>query len=163
VVHEAPKPIVHITAPPDAQVTVDGTLVGTGEWRTDTLKPGRYEIAATLPDTVNEQCPTLRVTGTITVAATGTTTAHLSPRGCGVLVLDAQPNGAEYAFRPIGGGDDVASGHTPASGPITLPIGAYTLAVSARYCATYSDTVHVTEEASGAAARHVRVRLVCGT
>ncbi len=163
VVHEAAKPVVHITAPVNAQLSVAGTVVGTGEWHTDTLKPGRYEIAATLPDSGDPQCPTLRVTSTIMVPVTGTATAHLSPRGCGVLVLDAQPNGAEYAFRPFGGGDEVASGHTPAGGPIILPIGAYTLAVSARYCATYSDTVHVTEEAAGAAARHVRVRLVCGT
>ncbi|HZS60430.1 MAG TPA: protein kinase [Gemmatimonadaceae bacterium] len=157
------KPVVHITAPANAQLSVAGTVVGTGEFHTDTLKPGRYEILATLPDSGDQPCPTLRVTTTITVPATGTTTARLSPRGCGVLVLDAQPNGAEYNFRPIGGGDEVASGHTPTGGPITLPIGAYTLAVSARYCATYSDTVHVTEEAAGAAARHVRVRLVCGT
>ena len=163
VVHEPAKPIVHITVPPEAQLSVAGTVVGTGEWHTDTLKPGRYDLVAALADTTNTPCPTLRVTATITVAPTGTTTAHLSPRGCGVLVLDAQPNGSAYTFRPIGGGDDVASGHTPAGGPIMLPIGAYTLAVSARYCATYSDTVHVTEEAAGAAARHVRVRLVCGT
>jgi len=157
------KPILHLTAPADARLSVAGAIVGTGDWHTDTLKPGRYEVAAALPDSGNVPCPTLRVTATVTVAATGTTTAHLAPRGCGVLVLDAQPNGAEYAFRPIGGGDQIASGHTPAGGPITLPIGAYTLAVSARYCATYTDTVHVAEEATGAAARHVRVRLVCGT
>ena len=152
---------MHITAPADARLSVGGTVVGTGEWRTDTLKPGRYEVLAALPDSGNEQCPTHRVTETITVAATGTTTAHLAPRVCGVLVLDAQPNGAEYAFRAIGGGDEIASGHTPVEKPITLPIGEYTLAVSARYCATYRDTVHVTEDAR--AARHVRVRLVCGT
>jgi len=160
-VREPSKPIVHITAPADAKLSVSGTIVGVGEWRTDTLKPGRYEIVAALPDSGNEQCPTHRVTATITVGTTGTTTAHLSPRGCGILVLDAQPNGAEYAFRSIGGGDEIATGHTPAAQPITLPIGEYTLAVSARYCATYSDTVHVTEGVHPA--RHVRVRLVCGT
>lgn len=156
------KPIVHITAPPDARLSVGGTIVGTGEWKTDTLKPGRYEIAAALPDSGNEQCPSHRVTTTVVVAETGTTTAHLAPKTCGVLVLDAQPSGAEYAFRSVGGGDEVASGHTPAGGPITLPIGDYWLAISARYCATYRDTVRVTSD-SGAAARHVRVRLVCGT
>jgi serine/threonine protein kinase len=161
VVREPSKPIVHITAPADARLSVGGTVVGTGEWRTDTLKPGRYEVLAALPDSGNGQCPSHRVTQTITVAATGTTTAHLAPRVCGLLLLDAQPNGAEYAFRAIGGGDEVATGHTPADKPITLPIGEYTLAVSARYCATYRDTVHVTEEAGPA--RHVRVRLVCGS
>jgi serine/threonine protein kinase len=160
-VREPAKPTVHLTAPADATLSVGGTIVGVGDWRTDTLKPGRYEVVAALPDSGNEQCPTHRVTATITVGSTGATSAHLAPRGCGVLVLDAQPNGAEYAFRSIGGGDEIASGRTPAERPITLPIGEYTLAVSARYCATYSDTVHVTEGAR--AARHVRVRLVCGT
>src|SRR5579862_2230900 len=74
------KPIVHITAPADARLSVAGTIVGTGEWHTDTLKPGRYEIVAALPDSGNTQCPTLRVTSIIVVAATGTTTAHLAPR-----------------------------------------------------------------------------------
>jgi serine/threonine protein kinase len=160
-VREPAKPIVHLTAPTDAKLSVGGTIVGVGDWRTDTLKPGRYEVVAALPDSGNEQCPTHRVTATITVGNTGTSTTHLSPRACGVLVLDAQPNGAEYAFRSIGGGDEIASGRTPAERPITLPIGEYTLAVSARYCATYSDTVRVTESAHPA--RHVRVRLVCGT
>jgi eukaryotic-like serine/threonine-protein kinase len=155
-----PKPVVHITAPADAVVSVNGTVVGTGEWRTDTLKPGRYEIAAALPDTgqATEQCPTHKVSTTMLVGATGTVGAHLTPRGCGALVLDAQPNGAEYDFRAVGSGDEVASGHTPTDGPITLPIGEYTLAVSARYCATYSDTVYIS-----APSRRVRVRLVCGT
>jgi eukaryotic-like serine/threonine-protein kinase len=162
--HEAPpRPQVHISVPPNTRVTVNGTIVSTGEWRTDTLKPGRYEIAAILADSSPEMeaCPTHRVTTTINVAPMGTTAARLAPRGCGELVLDAQPNGAEYAFRPIGAGDDIATGHTPTDAPITLPVGAYTLAISARYCATYRDTVHVTEDSG--ATRRVRVRLVCGT
>jgi len=104
--------------------------------------------------------PSHRVTQTVTLAPTGMTNVHLAPRVCGVLVLDAQPNGAEYAFRSISG-DEIASGHTPAEKPITLPIGAYMLAVSARYCATYRDTVRVTDDAGPA--QHVRVRLVCGS
>jgi serine/threonine protein kinase len=159
-VREPVKPILHIMAPADARLSVGGTVVGTGDWRTDTLKPGRYEVLAALPDSGNEQCPSHRVTQTVTLAPTGMTNVHLAPRVCGVLVLDAQPNGAEYAFRSIGG-DEIASGHTPAEKPITLPIGAYMLAVSARYCATYRDTVRVTDDAGPA--QHVRVRLVCGS
>ena len=160
-VREPAKPVVHITAPPDARISIGGTVVGTGDWRTDTLKPGHYEVMAALPDSGNEQCPSYRATTTIVVGAGGTNTVHLTPRACGVLVLDAQPNGAEYAFRSLGGGGEIASGHTPAPQPITLPIGEYTLDISARYCATYRDTVHVTGDSG--TARHVRVRLVCGT
>jgi hypothetical protein len=148
-------------APADARLSVGGTVVGTGDWRTDTLKPGRYEVLAALPDSGNEQCPSHRVTQTVTLAPTGMTNVHLAPRVCGVLVLDAQPNGAEYAFRSIGGGEEITSGHAPAEKPITLPVGAYMLAVSARYCATYRDTVRVTDDAGPA--QHVRVRLVCGS
>src|SRR5581483_6922703 len=64
------KPVVHITAPANAQLSVAGTVVGTGEFHTDTLKPGRYEILATLPDSGDQPCPTLRVTTTITAPAT---------------------------------------------------------------------------------------------
>ncbi len=157
------RPTLRVTAPATARVTVNGVLAGTGDWRTDTLKPGKYEVTATLPDSVpsDQPCPSLTATTTVTVGDAGPTFAHLTPRACGALVLDAEPSGAAFAIRPLGGGDEVATGHTPVAGPITLPIGEYTLAVSARYCATYHDTVHVTEDVR--ATRKVRVRLFCGT
>ena len=155
---EAEKPVFRVEAPPSAHITVNGAVVP-ADWRTDTLPPGRYSVAGTIPGKTG--CPPSHQLDSITLGEHGTSVARFAPLGCGQVQLDAQPSGASYDFRSFFSGDEITSGRSPANDPIMLPDGAYTLSVSARDCATYRDTVHV--EGDSAELRHVRVRLVCGT
>jgi serine/threonine protein kinase len=80
-----------------------------------------------------------------------------APVGFGTVHLDAQPLGASYMFQALDDGH-VIRGRTPVTGPLTLPVGTYAVEISARYCASYRDTVHVALNH----AAPLRVRLVCG-
>jgi hypothetical protein len=152
------KPVFRVEAPADAQITVNGVAVPT-DWRTDTLAPGRYDVAGIVPGKAG--CPASHQKDSVTLADHGITVARFTTRGCGTVALDVQPIGAAYDFRSFLTGDDVMSGRTPAPEPIMLPDGAYTVDVSARDCATYRDTLHV--DGDSAETRRLRVRLVCGT
>jgi len=155
----AVRPALRIISPGGSHVSVNGAAVASPEWRTDTLAPGRYEIAATVPGLPG--CPVTRESFVATVAAHGTTDVRFASRGCGTVLLDAGPTGASYAFRTLSSGDEITAGRAPASAPITLPSGEYSVEVSAQDCATYRDTVHMA--AATPQPRHLRVRLVCGT
>jgi hypothetical protein len=91
----------------------------------------------------------------VQVAASGTTTATFTPRECGAVTLNVAPAGAHYSF--VHGGSEIASGTAPATTPLQLPEGTYTLHVSAKYCADYSGAVSV---AVGSGSTQ-RVRLIC--
>jgi len=80
------------------------------------------------------------------------------PRGSGTILLDAVPPGANYTLQALDGGH-VITGTMPTSGPLTLPVGDYAIEISARYCASYRDTLRVP---LNHAADPVHVRLVCG-
>jgi serine/threonine protein kinase len=79
-------------------------------------------------------------------------------RGVGTLHLDTKPDDASYVLEGLDDGH-VVSGRTPLTAPLTLPVGAYALTISARYCASYRDTVRI---AANHAAPPLHVRLVCG-
>ena len=153
-------PLLRVSAPAGARLTLNGTNIPTPDWQTDTLPPGRYEIAAVVPGL--EGCPATHETQTTTIGAHSATPIRFTARSCGTIVLDARPTGASYSFRVLGTTDDVNSGHTAQSGqPITLPAGEYSVSISAHDCATYQDTVHVTGPTKEP--RRLRVRLVCGS
>jgi eukaryotic-like serine/threonine-protein kinase len=152
------KPVFLVDAPPGAHVKVNGIAVP-ADWRTDTMAPGRYDVVGTVPG--KPGCPASYQMDSVTLPDHGTTVARFLPLGCASVTLDAQPNGAAYAFRAFPTGDDVKSGRTPADSAITLSDGTYTIDVSARDCATFRDTVHV--DGDTAPPRRLRVRLVCGT
>jgi len=80
-------------------------------------------------------------------------------RGSGTVTLDAEPAGASYTLQALDDGH-VIRGTMPAAGPLTLPVGDYAIEISARYCASYRDTLRVP---LNRAATPVHVKLVCGT
>jgi serine/threonine-protein kinase len=80
------------------------------------------------------------------------------PAGFGTVHIDTRPAGALYTFQALDDGR-VIKGRTPVTGPITLPVGTYAVVISARYCASYRDTVRI---ALNHAAPPLKVRLVCG-
>jgi hypothetical protein len=153
------RPTFRVSGPAGTRLSVNGAAVPSPDWQTDTLAPGRYEVAAVIPGAAG--CPAAHETQVATVTARTATPIHFTARPCGTLVLDARPAGAAYAFRVLGTTDEINTGHTAqASQPITLPAGEYSISISAHDCATYSDTVHVTSADKG---RRLRVRLVCGS
>jgi eukaryotic-like serine/threonine-protein kinase len=79
-------------------------------------------------------------------------------RGVGTVHLDTRPDGASYVLEALDDGR-IIRGRTPLTGPITLPVGAYAITVSAHYCASYRDTVRITINHP---APPLHVRLVCG-
>jgi len=84
--------------------------------------------------------------------------AASAPRGSGTISLDAAPQGANYILQALDGGH-VIKGTMPTAGPLTLPVGDYAIEISARYCASYRDTLRVP---LNRAANPVHVKLVCG-
>lgn len=78
--------------------------------------------------------------------------------GYGTLRIDAQPVGASYTLEALGDGH-VTKGTVPLSGPLALPAGEYSVVISARYCASYRDTLHINPNRPNVP---IRVRLVCG-
>jgi serine/threonine protein kinase len=111
-----------------------------------------HPLAATDSTAVNN--PGLPTTDGTPVA----TPAPDKDRGFGTVHLDTRPAGTLYTFQALDDGR-VVRGRTPLNGPITLPVGTYALVISARYCASYRDTVHI---APNHAAPPLKVTLVCG-
>jgi eukaryotic-like serine/threonine-protein kinase len=82
-----------------------------------------------------------------------------SSRGSGTVSLEAEPAGASYTLQALDDGH-VIRGTTPMAAPLTLPVGDYAIEISARYCASYRDTLHVQVNR---ATTPIHVKLVCGT
>jgi serine/threonine protein kinase len=82
-----------------------------------------------------------------------------SARGSGTVSLDAEPAGASYTIQALDDGH-VIRGTTPTTGALTLPVGDYAIEISARYCASYRDTLRIQLNRP---ATPVHVKLVCGT
>jgi serine/threonine protein kinase len=80
-------------------------------------------------------------------------------RGSGTVTLEAEPAGASYMLQALDDGR-VIRGTMPAAAPLTLPVGDYAIEISARYCASYRDTLRVP---LNRAATPVHVKLMCGT
>ncbi len=78
-------------------------------------------------------------------------------RGVGTVRLDAKPAGAAYILQSLDG-SHIAKGLTPLAAPLTLPAGKYSVLISARYCASYRDTLRIMPNRPAAA---IHIRLVC--
>ena len=155
----APSPTpraLEISAGDGSDISVNGRLVASsGSWRADTLRPGRYEVAASVSGA--GACPSARERATVTLLDTGLQTVRLHPRPCGSLALDIRPVTASWTATS---GDRTIRGHAPLERPVALPIGTWRVTVQDRMCAPWTDEeVHITkgERASR------RVRLICGT
>lgn len=148
------RPTLVVNAPDGAQVQVDGKLAGQGSFRRDDIKAGSHTITAWIASL--DGCPTATDDATVRVREEGRTTVTLQPRPCGLLTIDAEPKGARWSVRDSVG-TQVASGTAPLSAPVVLPVGSYTLRVSASYCVDYRSDVTVAAERT----QHERVRLFC--
>jgi hypothetical protein len=80
------------------------------------------------------------------------------PRPVGNLHVVTNPADASFVLQALDDGHQVR-GRTPLAAPLSLPVGAYSVEISARYCAAYHDTVRV----AAAHTSPLHVRLVCGT
>ncbi len=150
----APKPILQVNAPEGAEVSVDGKMAGTGSFRRDDIATGTHTVSATIASI--DGCPTATDDVTVRVHAEGRTSVTLEPQPCGYLVIDAKPDDARWTVMSPGG-KEVASGTARINTPIVLPVGSYSLRVSASYCADYR--ADLTVKADGT--HHERVRLFC--
>ena len=139
----APRPVVQVGAPADAEVRMDGKVVGQGSFRSSEIAPGSHTFSAVIPTI--EGCPTATAEGTLRVRETGRSSITLNPRPCGYLSIDAQPADARWVVTSPDG-IEAASGTAPLTAPVVLPVGAYSLRVSASYCADYRADLTVTAD-----------------
>jgi serine/threonine protein kinase len=136
----AQAPVVEVVAPGDAIVSVNGVDVGLGRWRSDTLKPGTYVLAASVRS--YDRCRWARAVDTVYVRKTGDTSVTLRPLPCGFLAVSSTPERAEFAvLTPTG--SRVRTGALPLSDSLLLPVGRYRLQLRARYCSTFDDSVRI--------------------
>ena len=159
VVERRPAPGLVVRVPTGALLFVNGEPVSAaaGSWRSGELTPGAYELVAALPD-APVGCTSARREQSVVLGDTGVQTVRLYPRGCGWLRLRPTPTVVSYRLTPAGGGTAI-SGRLVAPDSITLPEGAYALAIEALYCAPYTDTVGVER---GKVTR-VSPKLICGS
>jgi serine/threonine-protein kinase len=156
VVVRVPPPTVEVVAPGEATVSVNGVDVGSGRWRTDTLRAGMYVVAATIK--AIDRCASARVEDTVFVRTTGDTSVTLTPRPCGFLAVSSQPERAEFAVL-TSGGSRVKEGFLPYPDSLLLPVGRYRLQVRARYCSPFEDSVRIE---SGRTNRQ-QIPMICDT
>jgi hypothetical protein len=133
---------IAVTAPENATITFLGKDVAFGNgWRSDTLRPGEYQVTATVPSAA--ECANAQETQRTRVVAGRVTRLTLRPRACGTLSFDALPNGARWTLKSLAPGDSVhREGVTPAKN-VVLPVGEYERVISHSRCTNYSDTVAV--------------------
>ncbi|HVE77989.1 MAG TPA: serine/threonine-protein kinase [Gemmatimonadaceae bacterium] len=151
----SPPAAMVVTAPSYATVAVNGVEVGRGPWRSDTVKPGRHVIAASVRSI--DGCPAASVTKTVNLEPSGEQEFQLYPRACGRLDLDVTPSGGTY--RLISTIDQNRTGTVPLPTPLTVPAGRYRLTVEVRECAPFNDDSLVIRP--GELTRR-RVPLICG-
>lgn len=150
--------VLAIAAPPEATVRVNGRSVGRGPSQMTDLAAGEYRVAASVPATAG--CTSATDSQTVRLGQTGRTRVRLTPRGCGLLMIERAPAGATYAISSsgTGAGGPRLSGTLPLRQPLLLPAGRYTIVVRKRFCASYED-VHTVE--AGAPPVRVRTPLIC--
>src|SRR6185437_1408940 len=127
----APPPLMRITAPPNAVVTVDGKEVGHGNWTGTRFAAGQHRVVATLHSIAG--CAWATDSAMARVPARGEVKVKLAPHPCGTVAVDAAPNGARWELTSLDGAS-VANGQIPQATPVVVPSGTYVLRVSKSYC-----------------------------
>jgi eukaryotic-like serine/threonine-protein kinase len=135
-----PPPRVEVIAPSGAMVSVNGVEVGRGRWKSDTLRPGEYILAASVR--TYDRCGSARTMDTIEVRNTGDTVVTLQPRPCGFLAVSSTPEVGKFFVTTLNG-SNVRDGLLPNPDSVLLPVGLYRLRVGARFCADFNDSVRV--------------------
>ena len=148
-----PRQLV-IDAPRGAVVKVNDIEVAKGDWRTDTLSPGVYSLTAAV-DTKIENCPTSSVKRTATIRDTGIVRVSLTPRGCGMLNIQAAPKGAKYEISAAGKN---YTGTVQSGSPVVLPQGTHRLVVRSPRCTEFNGSVKIDNDKT----TNQRTPLICG-
>jgi hypothetical protein len=140
----APRRSVTIRVPDGARVRIGTDTVATGSWTTDTLRPGTYNVVATVP--TRASCPFATSSRTITVRETGVDTFPLYPSDCGTVVIEAKYNGkagqGRYILSTLGWKEEKL---LPRRGPVTVtvPAGQMQISIRAQYCTSYGTSFRV--------------------
>ncbi|MGI8496158.1 MAG: serine/threonine-protein kinase [Gemmatimonadaceae bacterium] len=133
---------LRVLAPTGATIEVDGEVVGSGEFRTESLGPGSHDVAAAL--TGFPACASARQMTRVSLDSSGITTLKLTPRRCGMLVLDVRPAGARYLLTPMGvQGKPIHGQLTSTRASVQLAAGSYQLKISASLCADYNNDITI--------------------
>ena len=156
-----PRRVLYVSAPAGAEVTVNGVRVSDGSWLSDTLRPGSYELVASVPAGL-AGCETPRETRFVTLQETDSQSVALNPRGCGTLFVEATPRNAEFVLTDARG-TTIRQGQLPMRSPVMLPAGSYRLSLTANYCAPYVHTpgtppIVIT---AGRRVRTPNIKLIC--
>ena len=146
-----------ITAPANARVSLNGQAVADGSWRSDSLKPGEYTVAAALPASAG--CDWASVEQRVRVRAGAPASVILSPRSCGSIAINLLnvANGARFSVVSSDGAIKL-DGALPREGGIVVPVGEYRVTAQQPLCAPYTN-----ESVSVAADRSTRLtfRVIC--
>lgn len=143
---------LEVQAPTGARVLVNGVPVGTGAWRSDTLRPSTYTVTATLDE---EGCPSASESRRVVLAAAAGA-VRLNPQSCGRVMLDVLPEEAQWVLSPLAGGTALRGRGNPAE-PLVVAAGRHVFLVTAPYCARFEDTLRIEPGRQ----RRERVRLIC--
>ncbi len=146
--------VLRVHAPAGAEVSIDGNVVGTGSWKSDSIAPGAHTVSASVHAIPG--CNSARQEVKTKVLPTGTTNVTITPRECGYFSLDALPAAANFTLAgPTG--SIAAHGAVAKVKPLVVPVGKYTLHVTAPYCAEFRGAATI----SAGKTRRERVRLIC--
>jgi hypothetical protein len=80
------KRTLRVTAPPGAQILVNGRPVGRNPWYSDAITARTYTIAASIPNAL-PGCPSAREERQVTVPAASRRQVDLAPRPCGTIQI----------------------------------------------------------------------------
>jgi serine/threonine-protein kinase len=150
-----PASVLRIIAPPDAQVSIDGRVVGHGGWRGTRFGAGEHRVVAAVHAIAG--CTWARDSMMARVPDQGEARVTLAPHPCGSVAVDAEPNGARWDLSLVDG-TSVAQGPIPQTAPAVVPTETYVLRVSKSYCAEYRARIAVPADGT----HKERVRLICG-
>jgi serine/threonine-protein kinase len=156
---------LRVSAPPDAQITLDNRPIGTGSVREDSLAPGNYTVRAEIPSM--EGCVSNRVAHLVRIEAGGTVPVSLNPRPCGSVTFLAAglrdndqpvPGVIWYRFQREGS-PPLPEGQLPLLQPVVLEAGHWTLRLRLGTCVPYEEEFDL---APGEAKRLPTISLLCG-
>ena len=151
---------LRVSAPEGATISVNGRDESLGgSWSSDSLKPDRYRVVASVT------APTGCVTATKSIIATvraiaRPTSITLNPKTCGIVSFDSPTKGARWELISLSPNDSVGmqSGPVPVQG-LVVPVGSYLVRIKAPKCADYGDTITVA--AAPPPMRQKRQPLIC--
>jgi hypothetical protein len=131
-----------IEAPDNATVSVAGKGEAIGGWRSDSLKPGVYQVTATVA--APNGCSTATETRSVTVKATARVNrVRFAPRSCGTLVFESSMRDTRWSLTSLTPEDQGTARDGPMPANVTVPVGDYYRAISKSKCSPYIDTVRV--------------------